>query len=157
MDIVQDAIFAAFAAMGFSAVSNPPRRALLYCALVAAVGHSFRYVLMGVLGWHIVVATTLASLLIGVLAVLISPKTRIPAETYLYPSLLPMIPGVYAYRAFGAMVMCLYRDSEESFRHYFYLFADNGLTCFFILLGMTIGATVPMFVLPKLTFTATRK
>lgn len=157
MDIVQDAIFAAFAAMGFSAVSNPPRRALLYCALVAAVGHSFRYVLMGVLGWHIVVATTLASLLIGVLAVLISSKTRIPAETYLYPSLLPMIPGVYAYRAFGAMVMCLYRDSEESFRHYFYLFADNGLTCFFILLGMTIGATVPMFVLPKLTFTATRK
>ncbi len=157
MDILQDAIFAAIAAMGFSAVSNPPRRALLYCALVAAVGHSFRYVLMGILGWHIVAATTTASLLIGILAVVISPRTRIPAETYLYPSLLPMIPGVYAYRAFGAMVMCLYRDSEESFRHYFYLFADNGLTCFFILLGMTVGATIPMFVLPKITFTATRK
>ncbi len=157
MDFFQDGLFAAIAAIGFSAISNPPRRAYLYCAVVAAVGHSVRFLLMGFAGWHIVPASTLAALLIGILAVLVSPKSRIPAETYLYPSLLPMIPGIYAYKAFGALVMCLYHGTESSFLHYFYLFADNGLTCFFILLGMVVGATLPMFLLPKISFQATRQ
>lgn len=157
LDFFQDGLFAAIAAIGFSAISNPPRRAYLYCAVVAAVGHSVRFLLMGFAGWHIVPASTLASLLIGILAVLVSPKSRIPAETYLYPSLLPMIPGIYAYKAFGALVMCLYHGTESSFLHYFYLFADNGLTCFFILLGMVVGATLPMFLLPKISFQATRQ
>ncbi len=157
LDFFQDGLFAAIAAIGFSAISNPPRRAYLYCAVVAAVGHSVRFLLMGFAGWHIVPASTLAALLIGILAVLVSPKSRIPAETYLYPSLLPMIPGIYAYKAFGALVMCLYHGTESSFLHYFYLFADNGLTCFFILLGMVVGATLPMFLLPKISFQATRQ
>ncbi len=157
LDFFQDGLFAAIAAIGFSAISNPPRRAYLYCAVVAAVGHSVRFLLMGFAGWHIVPASTLAALLIGMLAVLVSPKSRIPAETYLYPSLLPMIPGIYAYKAFGALVMCLYHGTESSFLHYFYLFADNGLTCFFILLGMVVGATLPMFLLPKISFQATRQ
>ena len=157
LDFFQDGLFAAIAAIGFSAISNPPRRAYLYCAVVAAVGHSVRFLLMGFAGWHIVPASTLAPLLIGILAVLVSPKSRIPAETYLYPSLLPMIPGIYAYKAFGALVMCLYHGTESSFLHYFYFFADNGLTCFFILLGMVVGATLPMFLLPKISFQATRQ
>ena len=157
VEFLQDALFAAIAAIGFSAISNPPRRAYLFCAVIAAVGHSVRFLLMECAGWHIVPASASASLLIGVLAVLISPKTRIPAETYLYPSLLPMIPGIYAYRTFGALVMCLYRGTEDSFLHYFYLFAQNGMTCFFILLAMVVGATLPMFLLPKISFQATRQ
>ncbi|MBD5235947.1 MAG: threonine/serine exporter [Bacteroidales bacterium] len=162
MDIVfeflQDAIFAGIAAIGFAAISRPPRNAYIWCALIAAVGHSFRFLLMkfSPLTVHIVIATTLASLLIGTLSVLLSPKTKVPAETYLYPSLLPMIPGIYAYKMFGGLVMCLYQGSEGNFEKYFYLFASNGLTCFFILLGMVIGATIPIFMLQKVSFQATR-
>lgn len=156
LNILQDAVFAALAAIGFAAVSNPPKRAFLYCAIIAAIAHSLRYSLVNIYEWHIVAATTLAALLVGILAVVISPKTKIPSETYLYPSLLPMIPGIYAYRCFGAMMMCLYNDSEKSFDHYFYLLCDNGFTCFFILLGMTVGATLPMFLMPGIAFTATR-
>lgn len=156
LGILQDALFAALAAIGFAAVSNPPRRAFPYCAVIAAIAHSCRYTLINLFDWHIVAATAFASTIVGILAVVISPKTRIPSETYLYPSLLPMIPGVYAYRTFGAMLMCLYNDSEQSFDHYFYLLCDNGFICFFILLGMTIGATIPMFLLPNIAFSATR-
>lgn len=157
LDLLQDAFFAALAAIGFSAISNPPRKALLYCALIAAVGHSLRYFMIHTLDWNIIPSTTIASAAIGVLAVIFSSRPRIPAETYLYPSLLPMIPGIYAYKAFGALVMCLYRQGETDFQHYFYLFADNGLMCFFILLGMVVGATLPMFLLPHVSFTATRQ
>lgn len=157
IEFIQDALFAAMAAIGFSAISNPPRRAYLYCAVIAAAGHALRFCLMHTLGWHIVVASFCASLLVGLLAVLLSPHAKIPAETSLYPALLPMIPGIYAYKTFAALVMCTYYGGEEEFLHYFYLFANNGLTTFFILLAMVIGATIPMFMFPKISFQATRQ
>ncbi|MDE5941286.1 MAG: threonine/serine exporter family protein [Muribaculaceae bacterium] len=155
-EFIQDAAFAAVAATGFAAISNPPRQAYLYCALIAAAGHSFRFVLMNPAGIHIVVATAMASLLVGVLAVLFSPRVKVPAETCLFPALLPMIPGIYAYKAVGGMIMCIYNNSEAAFSRYFYLFASNGLTCFFILLAMAVGAVVPIFLMKKISFRATR-
>lgn len=157
-EFLQDAFFAAIAAIGFAAISNPPKRAYLYCAIIAAVGHSARFLMMqdSLLGLHIVIASTLAALIVGVLAVLLSPVAHTPAETCLFPSLLPMIPGIYAYKTFGGLVMCLYHGSEEAFDHYFYLFVSNGLTCLFILLGMVIGATIPIFMFKNISFQATR-
>lgn len=157
LQLLQDALFAAIAAIGFSAISNPPRRAYVYCALIAAAGHSFRFCLMHFWSLHIVVASFCAALLIGLLAVLLSPHAKIPAESCLYPSLLPMIPGIYAYKTFAAIVMCTYYGGESEFQHYFYLFANNGLTTLFILLAMVLGATIPMFMLPKISFQATRQ
>lgn len=154
---LQDALFAAIAAIGFSAVSNPPRKAYLWCGLIAALAHSFRTFLMTSCGWHIVLATFCSALLIGIIAVLISPRTAIPAETYLYPSLLPMIPGIYAYKTFGALALCISNQTETIFNHYFYLFAYNGMVCFAILFALVVGATLPMFLLSGISFTATRK
>lgn len=101
-EFLQDALFAAIAAIGFAAISNPPRRAYLYCAVIAAVGHSSRFLMMNesILGLHIVLATTIAAFIVGIMAVLLSPVAKTPAETCLFPSLLPMIPGMYAYRSF---------------------------------------------------------
>lgn len=154
----QDALFSAIAAIGFASISNPPRQAYIFCALIAAIGHSVRFLLLECISphLHIVPSTAIASIIIGVLAVIISPRTRVPAETYLYPALLPMIPGIYAYRAFGGLMMCLYHDSEYAFTHYFYLFAGNAITCFSILLSMAIGATIPMFLMKTISFQATR-
>lgn len=158
LQFLQDALFAAIAAIGFAAISRPPKQAYPYCALIAAIGHSSRFLLMqsDCFHFHIVTATTSASLIIGLLAVLLSSKSRVPAETFLYPSLLPMIPGIYAYKTFGGLAMCIYHSTEEAFDHYFYLFISNGLTCFFILTGMAIGATVPIFLMKRISFQATR-
>ena len=46
IDILLDALFAAFAAIGFAIISNPPRKAILISALLAAIGHGLRYFLM---------------------------------------------------------------------------------------------------------------
>lgn len=157
-EVLQDAFFAALAAIGFAAISRPPRRAYVFCALLAAVGHSFRYVQMlpGLFEAHIVVATTLSAFVVGLLAVLISPIARIPAETCLYPALLPMIPGVYAYKAFGGLAMCLFGHGQAQYEYYFYQFSYNGIMCLFIIFGMVIGATLPIFMLKRISFHATR-
>lgn len=158
IEFLQDALFAAIAAIGFAAISNPPRQAYLYCAIIAAVGHSTRFLMMQAPfpGLHIVTASTLAALIVGLMAVLLSPVAKTPAETCLFPSLLPMIPGIYAYKTFGALVMCIYHGTEAEFGHYFFLFASNGMTCLFILAGMVVGATIPIFIFKRISFQATR-
>lgn len=157
-EFFEDALFAAIAAIGFSSISNPPRNAYIYCAFIAAAGHSVRFLLMQpcAASMSIIPASAIAACVIGLLAVLLSPHAKTPAETFLFPSLLPMIPGIYAYKTFGGIVMCLFHNGEGDFMHYFYLFAYNGLTCLFIILGMVIGATVPIFLLKRISFQATR-
>ncbi len=158
LDILQDAFFAAIAAVGFSAISHPPLRAYWACALTAAVGHSLRFILIscGSHPLHIVPATFIAAFAVGFLAVFLSPLTRTPAETGLFPALLPMIPGIYAYKSFGGLAMCVLSTSSDAFSHYLMLFAQNGLTCLAILLALTIGGTIPIFIFKKISFHATR-
>lgn len=157
IQILQDALFAAIAAIGFAAISRPPVRAYKYCALIAAVGHSLRFVLLHIPHpLHIIIASLIAAFVIGVLAVLISRHAKFPAETCLFPALLPMIPGIYAYKAFGGLALCIFRSSAENFGYNFYLFASNGLTCCVILLSMVTGATLPIFMFKRIAFQATR-
>ncbi len=158
LSILQDGIFAAIAAIGFSVISQPPRRALIYVALIAAIGHSLRYILMNPkLGdMHIVTSTFIAAIVVGVLAVIISPVAKMPAETALFPALLPMVPGIYAYKAFAGAAMCLSGNTQVSFDHAFYLFGYNAVVCFFILLSMAAGSTIPIFILRSISFRATR-
>lgn len=150
-------MFAAIAAIGFAAISRPPKRAYIYCALIAAAGHSLRFVLMtGTAPMHIIPATLISSFIIGTLAVASASHARFPAETCLFPALLPMIPGIYAYKAFGGMALCLLAADDDTFGHYFRLFAFNGMTCGAIILCMVVGATLPIKKKKKIAFQATR-
>ncbi len=155
VEILSDGLFASIAAIGFASISNPPRRIYPYCAFVAAIGHASRYILIN-LGMHIIPASTFAAFCIGLLSVLLSSKSKCPAETCFFPALLPMIPGMYAYRAFAALVLCVCHQEECMFNHYFYLFSYNGLTCAIIVLGMVIGVNIPVFLLKNTSFQATR-
>ncbi len=157
-DLVQDGLFAAIAAIGFASISNPPRKAYPCCALLAAVGHAMRFLLMNnsICPLHIILASSLAAFTIGLLAVRLALIMKCPAETCFFPALLPMIPGMYAYRAIEALVLCLYHQEEALFSHYLYLLAYNGFTCSFIILGMVIGANIPIFLLKRISFKATK-
>lgn len=156
-DFFEDGLFAAIAAIGFSSISNTPRRAYLYCGLTAAIGHSVRFLLMSdCMALNIVVATAIASLLIGFVGVLFAPRIKCPAEVCIYPALLPLIPGMYAYRTIVAMVKCMSQTSEEIFNHYLYLLSYNGLIAVAVVLAMVVAANMPIFILKKIAFQATR-
>lgn len=158
LQIFQDALFSAIAAIGFAAISNPPARAYMFCALIAAIGHAGRFMLINVPDnpMHIVPATLCGAFAVGMLAVFLSPLSKTPAETCLFPALLPMIPGIYAYKAFGGLAMSVLRESADSFEYYFMLFMQNGLMCISLLLCLVIGGTIPIFVFKKVSFQATR-
>ena len=83
-NILQDGFFAAIAATGFASISNPPRQAYKYCALIAALGHATRYVLThNAYGeMHLIGASFIASLVIGVLTVFLAPRAKCPAAPH---------------------------------------------------------------------------
>ena len=108
INIIDDGLFAAIAAIGFSSIGNTPRRAYLTCGLIAAAGHAVRYVLTSPAlgGMHIIPSSVLASFAVGVLAVLFAGRIKCPAEVCFFPALLPMIPGMCAYRTIEALLLC---------------------------------------------------
>ena len=98
LELLEDGFFAAIAAVGFAIISNPPRRSLFVSALLAAIGHSIRYFLMHFDSFSLSIsqASFFASLSIGCLSVFFAKRLAVPAEVFAFPSLLPMIPGMFA-------------------------------------------------------------
>lgn len=156
VDIILDGAFAALAGIGFMSISNPPRMAYPAVAILAAVGHSIRYCLMNLGGMPISMACLFAALSIGFLAIPAARVVRCPAETFSFPSLLPMIPGMFAYRTVQAIVKCLQTVDEQQFMHWLYVLAYNGLTALCAIMLMVIGVTVPIFIFKKYSFDVTR-
>lgn len=152
-----DAIFSAIAATGFAVISNPPKRAVVVSAILSAIGHSFRYYLLHSLKMDIASATLVASFLIGLLAVLFAKIIRCPSEVFTFPSLLPMIPGMYAYRMFLSLAKFTRTDDPALYPN---LIADvfaNGMTAAFILMALVVGVSIPVMLFHKESFRVTRK
>ena len=156
ISLLQDGTFAAIAAIGFGSISNIPLRAFSACALLAAIGHATRYLLMNEFNWNIIPACFVAALCIGLLSIPTSLRWKCPPECLSAPALLPMIPGMYAYRTVQALLKCLERCDEADFQHSFYLLTSNGLTCLMIIILLVIGITIPIFMFGKLSFKATK-
>ena len=104
-EILSDGFFAAVAAIGFRAISDPPMRAFPVIALLAAVGHALRFVLMQG-GVDIATASLCASVVIGVGSLLLGGRIRCPMTVLFIPALLPMIPGMYAYKTVFTQRSC---------------------------------------------------
>ncbi len=150
-----DAFFAAIAGTGFALVSTPSRRSLPFIALLAALGHALRFVMQEALGANITVASFVAALAIGFLSVPLARRLRCPAGLLSFPSLLPMIPGMYAYKAVLALVHFMSGEAggqprlAEPIIAFFY----NGLTALFVMCALVIGILIPLQVFKRMHFT----
>ncbi len=156
LPIIEDCFFAAIAAIGFGSISNVPYKAFSGCAILAAAGHGTRTLMMGAGDMSIVWASFIGALVIGVLSIPVSTHWKAPAESMSFPALLPMIPGMYAYRIVQAFMLCVEHHSEDEFMHYLYQLNYNGFICVMVILLMFIGVTVPIFCFKRYAYSATR-
>ena len=85
LSLLQDAFFAGMAAVGFAAVSVPPRRSFPPIIILAALGHGLRWYLMNHLGVDIVGASLLASTFIGFGSYIFGRWWVHPHDGTLYP------------------------------------------------------------------------
>ena len=160
--ILLDGLMAAIAATGFAVISNPPRRAIAVSAvhghgtgdLLAAVGHAFRFYMLHSWTIDISSATFIAAFTIGMLGVMTAKLVKCPAEIFAFPSLLPMIPGVYAYKTILALMQFMQENQDAAVMNRLIVdICKNGITAFFIIFSLVIGVAIPMLMFKRLSYT----
>lgn len=96
--LLADALWSGVAALGFAVLFNVPRQYLPYCALAGAAGHALRALLLQS-GVAITSGTLAGALLVGLLGEFFAQRMRSPAGMFAVPAAIPMVPGVFAFRA----------------------------------------------------------
>lgn len=137
--LLDDMFFAAIPAVGFALVFNVPPKALKYCALLGALGHVTRTILM-----HndvpIVFATLVGAALIGFIGVHLSHRYLAHPKVFTVAAIIPMIPGVQAYKAMIAIVQIHYYGFSNAL---FEQMIASFINTTFILGALVFGLALP--------------
>ena len=154
--ILSKALFASVTALGFGLISNPPRRALAAVVLTAFLGYFTRATMLDFGHLHIFISCFVSALVMGSCGLIFGRLTRTPSTVIYIPALLPMIPGMYAYKAIFAMLK--YMNHIEMVDNAIYIdqFVVNFTYVLGILLTLAIGSIMPMFVFTKTANSLTR-
>lgn len=138
--LLNDMFFALIPAIGFAMVFNVPPKYLPYCALGGAIGHGLRMLLIQH-GVHIEWATLAASTSVGLIGVYYSKKLHVPPSIFTVAAMIPMVPGVFVYKAMIAIVEINHRGfSIELWK----IFAENFITGISVIAALAVGLATPM-------------
>lgn len=141
--LIDDAFFSAIAAVGFSLIFNVPQRLLFLCAMGGALAHSTRTLLL-LSGGSIVISSFIAAALVGWIGVYWSRKYLVPRPVFTVASIIPMIPGTYAFQA----MMSLFSLHQYGYTPELVAsLLENGLTMTFILMAISFGLALPSVVI----------
>ena len=154
--ILAKAIFASLTAIGFGLISNPPKRAIIAILLTGFLGYFTRATMLDLAGLHIFVSCFTSAFVMGCCGIVFGRLTRTPATVIYIPALLPMIPGMYAYKAIFAMLS--YMNNIELAEKTMFLeqFVVNIAYVVGILMSLAIGSIMPMFIFTKTANSLTR-
>ncbi|WDP93113.1 MAG: threonine/serine exporter family protein [Desulfobacter sp.] len=139
MGLLNDMAFAAVPAVGFALVFNVPRNALGYCALGGALGHGSRFLFMAS-GIPIEWATLFAASLVGMIGVYWSRRFLAHPKVFTVAAVIPMVPGVYAFKAMIALVEINHMGYTQELAG---AIAENFLKAMFIIVGLALGLAMP--------------
>ena len=137
--LIQDAVLAAIPAVGFAMVFNVPQRALLWCALLGAIGHSSRMVMMTA-GMNIEWATFIASMLVGSIGIQWSRWYLAHPKIFTVAAVIPMFPGISAYTAMISAVKISHLGYSEALM---VTLLENFLKATSIVGALSIGLSIP--------------
>lgn len=156
-DILIDGALAAIAGIGFGAISRPPLRAFLYIAVLSAIGHGLRFYLIDAHIFDIASATFCASFTIGLFSLWFGRVSFCPVTVLYIPALLPMIPGMYAYKSVLSMLKFIHNlHNPDLSSKYLYQMISNGIVTISTVFLLALGATLFIFIFPRKAYSMTR-
>jgi len=152
INILEKGFWAGFAALGFAILFNVPQRTLLIIWAMGALGGLLKFLLLG-LEVNIVLASLAGASLIGVLSVYAAHNKHSPPLVFSIPSVIPMVPGTFAYRMMlGCMELVGTSSNSDTYLKTLAETTNNGLKAIFILIALSAGVAIPMLVTRKDTF-----
>jgi len=155
-DVFFKGFWCSLAALGFGILFNAPKKSLWMIFLVGFLGGLVKFGLMlPEVGASIVFSTFLASLTIGFTGVILGNWRRFIPMMITIPSVIPLVPGVFAYKAMLGL-MELSRTPDEDYSQIVNQTIYNGTMTLFILLAITLGVTIPLVIF-RLEYTGKAK
>lgn len=154
--ILSKAVFASITALGFGLISNPPRRAIPAILLTAFLGYFTRATMIDFAGLHIFITCFTSALVMGCCGLVFGRLTRTPATVIYIPALLPMIPGMYAYKAIFAIMSYMNHIELADKTIFLEQFVVNVAYVVGILVSLAIGSIMPMFIFTRTANSLTR-
>lgn len=139
LEYLLSAIFSAIPAVGFAMVFNVPKHTLIYCAFGGAIGYTSKIVLM-LLDIPLELATFIASTIVGFVALYWSRKYIIPRPVYTIASIIPLLPGTYA---FTSVITLISMNAHGVTPELITIFIDNSLKTIIVLGGIGFGLAIP--------------
>ncbi|QKF80986.1 threonine/serine exporter family protein [Halarcobacter ebronensis] len=139
IDYLLAAIFSGIPAVGFGMVFNVPKETLLKCAYGGAIAYCSRKFLMD-LNLSLELSTFLASTIVGIVALYWSRKYIVPRPVYTIASIIPMLPGTYA---FSAIINLITMNAHGVTPELITTFVDNSLRTIIVLGGIGFGLALP--------------
>ena len=147
--ILEKGIWFGFAALGFAVLFNVPQRTLIIIWMLGAAGGLTKLLLMQ-LGVEIVVASLAGSAVIGILSVSAAHNKHAPPLVFSIPSVIPMVPGAFAYRMMlGLIKLAGTGVTDPTYHQTLAETTSNGLKTMFILMALAAGVSIPMLISRK--------
>ncbi|TAJ10714.1 threonine/serine exporter [Marinilabiliaceae bacterium JC017] len=138
-------IWLGFAAIGFAILFNVPLRTLWVIFLMGALGGALKLFIMK-LGGGIIIGSFFGAVLVGILSIGAGHYKHSPPFVFAIPSVIPMVPGAFAYRMMLGLVRLTNNTDQTTFSQLLNDTVDNGLKAFFVLLVLALGVSTPMLI-----------
>lgn len=106
-------VLAFISSMGFSVFLNAPKRQVLPCGIVGALGWTTFYVLNTVTS-NSPFSNFIASVLVTTMSEYLARRLKKPAILFIIPGIIPLVPGLGMYNTMLYMIQGLYLKAIDS-------------------------------------------
>lgn len=146
--ILEKGIWFGCAALGFAILFNVPRRTLLPIFILGALG-GLTKVILGHFGVNVIVGSLCGATLIGFISIYFAHYKHAPQPIFAIPAVIPMVPGVFAYRMMLGLINLASDLNPETYSQVLAQTMHNGLKVMFILISLATGVGIPMLITRK--------
>ena len=143
------AFWCGFAALGFGVLFNAPPRTLLAIWLGGFLAGFIKFAsLQTIPGSGVILCSFISAVVVGIASIPVAHSRHVPPMIFAIPSVIPLVPGVFAYRT----MLGLMKLSGSIGSEYSQVISDtvhNGVITLFVVMALSLGVAVPMHITTK--------
>jgi uncharacterized membrane protein YjjB (DUF3815 family) len=145
--ILSKAFWCGWGALGFGILFNVPPRTLFSIWIGGAIAGLIKFSLLQLTA-GVVLASFGGALAVGITSIPIAHFRHAPPMIFSIPAVIPLIPGVFAYRTMLGL-MKLTGNIGADYNQIMLETVNNGSKTIFILMSLAMGVAVPMHLMRK--------
>jgi uncharacterized membrane protein YjjB (DUF3815 family) len=150
-ELIELSIWSGIAAVGFGVLFNVPKKSILTIFILGFGAGLIKFTMLH-FSINVVFSSFLAAFFVGLISMPMAHKIHQPPVVFSIPTIIPMIPGFYAYETvlYIMKYTLLEKDPMKKIELINGIFS-NGFNMVFILIAITLGITFPLLLLRKTT------